>query len=446
MNLYKSHFFPFLKQYQRENNPLLVAVSGGPDSMALLYLMLEYREKEGRAFSVAHVDHGWREESGEEAQAIKSLCQTLEIPFHHCQLDPNTFSGNQEGFCRQKRIDFFTHLCRDYQYSAVLLGHHQNDQAETVLKRVFEGARIEHCHGMFEETVIDGVSFWRPLLQVPKLKIIDWLKQKGIDFFDDATNRDPAYLRARMRENILPALSQKFGKNITSGLAFLGHESAMLDSFMSDHIKRWQSRGEFGPFGELWDLTEDGPLHLYEARFFISTVFPAASREIAYSAALHLIQGSANKRYIAGESILYLDRKRLLLTKEKLLEIPRKEVKLKRSGRIGQWIYELVEAGHRSNSTGWKQAVYGEIRASLNADVQGCMIGLPLAGSEAQKEEKRLRDKQQIPVFLRNTVPVVRKGGEIVCDGLSFDSAHDLHQKRFSIVFKKLFIENEGSI
>jgi len=260
------------------------------------------------------------------------------------------------------------------------------------------------------------------------------------------TNRDPAYLRARMRENILPVLSKKFGKNITSGLAFFGHESAMLDSFMADHIKKWQERGKSGVFGELWDLQVDGPEHLYEARFFISAVFPAASREIAYAAAHHLVEGSANKRYAAGGCILYLDRKRLLLTNEKFLEIPRKEIKLERCGYVGQWTYEIIEGGLKPNLTGWKQAVYGEIRAPLNVDVEGCMIGLPHVASEVHKEEKRLRSTQHIPAFIRNTVPVVRKGGEIVCDGLTFDCVRDLGRTQFSIVFKKLFVETEGSI
>lgn len=446
MNLYNSHFFPFLKKHHIEDNSLLVAVSGGPDSMALLYLMLEYRTKNGRSFSVAHVDHGWRNESREEAQAIETLCQSLQIPFHLCRLDPKAICGNQEDYCRQKRREFFKHLCREHQYSAVLLGHHRNDQAETVLKRVFEGAKIEHCQGMSEETVMDGVAFWRPLLQVPKSKIIAWLEKEGIDSFDDVTNRDPVYLRARMREDVLPTLSQKFGKNITSGLAFLGHESALLDSFMSEHIKKWQERRKSGLFGQFWDLQMDGPQHLYEARFFISAVFPSSSREIAYSAARDLVEGSANKQYVARDSILYIDRKRLLLTKEKILEIPQKEVKLERSGRIGQWTFEVVEGSVKPYLIGWKQAVYGEVRAPLHADLEGCVIGLPKQGIKLRKDKIRARTEQLIPAFLRNTLPVVRKGDAIVCDGLTCDRSHDSSRTHFSIVFKKLFVENEGSI
>lgn len=446
MSLFSAHFLPFMKYRYIAGSSVLVALSGGPDSMALLHLMLEYRAKKGATFAVAHVDHGWREESGSEAEELENLCRSLEVPFHLCRLNPNSFYGNKEDFCRKRRMEFFKTLCNESHYAAVLLGHHQNDQAETVLKRVFEGAKIEHCRGMGEEALIDGVTYWRPLLNVPKDKILQWLEGKGISYFDDATNRDPAYLRARMREDILPSISQQFGKNVEAGLAFLGKEADHLNAFMSGHVAQWLERGVPGFFGRFWDLQAAGPKHFYEARYFISEVFPASSREISYQAAQDLVEGAVDKRYVAGGMFLYLDRKQVLLANEEIPKFTFEGKPLARSGQVGNWAYEVVERKLALGDDLWKQPVDGEMAIPIRTDFEGCMIGFPPAGS---KELKLLRNRylnHKVPVFLRDSIPIVWKEGEIVCDFLTTDRLPKSDQSVLSLRLKKLFIENEGNM
>src|SRR6476620_6970567 len=130
----------FLKRYGDLNRPMLLALSGGPDSLSLLHLLLNCQKKLQFTFGIAHIDHRWRSESKEEAESLRQLAETHQISFHLKVLDPSSFQGNLEENCRQKRLEFFRQLCHEYRYQAVLLGHHANDQAETVLKRLLEGS------------------------------------------------------------------------------------------------------------------------------------------------------------------------------------------------------------------------------------------------------------------------------------------------------------------
>ena len=132
----------FFEGRYRQNMPLLLAFSGGPDSLALLHLLMEFHKIRPLKLAIAHVDHGWREESAEEAAQIALMAANLGLPLHLRKLDPKHLSGNLEAACREERFRFFASLCRDHGYQAVLLAHHADDLAETVLKRALEGASL----------------------------------------------------------------------------------------------------------------------------------------------------------------------------------------------------------------------------------------------------------------------------------------------------------------
>ncbi|MCH9703393.1 MAG: tRNA lysidine(34) synthetase TilS, partial [Chlamydiae bacterium] len=133
-----------MKKICAGRGPLLLALSGGPDSMALLHLMRELNHP----FEVAHIDHGWREKSAEEAEKLQTL---VNEPFHLKRLEK--FSQNAEDQARRARLNFFRELCEKRGLEGVLLGHHADDQAETVLKRLFEGARLTKLSGLERERI-----------------------------------------------------------------------------------------------------------------------------------------------------------------------------------------------------------------------------------------------------------------------------------------------------
>ena len=143
---------------------------------------------------------------------------------------------------------------------------------------------------------------------------------------------------------------------------------------------------------------------------------------------------------------LYLDRKQVLLANEEIPKFTFEGKPLARSGQVGNWAYEVVERKLALGDDLWKQPIDGEMAIPIRTDFDGCMIGFPPAGS---KELKLLRNRylnHKVPVFLRDSIPIVWKEGEIVCDFLTTDRLPKSDQPVLSLRLKKLFIENEGNM
>jgi tRNA(Ile)-lysidine synthase len=217
--------------------------SGGPDSKALLYALLECGIKP----HIAHVDHGWREESSSEAEAIREEARLLNCPFFSKRLEEKL----NEDDARRARLCFFSSIFEGHQ--ALLLAHHADDLAETVLKRVLEGAHLCHLGAMTPASDQFGMTIWRPLLSVRRSEIVEFLEERAIVAIDDSTNYDPKYLRARMRRELFPFLNKCFGKQSVSNLTLLSERASELKRYLDQKIEGVKI--EKGPWGALADLT-----------------------------------------------------------------------------------------------------------------------------------------------------------------------------------------------
>ena len=195
---------------------------------------------------VAHVDHGWREESGCEADGLCKEVSALGLPFHSVRL-PSASFRNREAAAREERMGYFTMLFAAKKYQALLLGHQADDLAETALKRLLEGAHLSCLGGMQGVASWGGISIWRPLLFVRRKTILSFLQQKGLPFLVDPTNCDPAYLRSRMRKTILPELARAFGKEIVDNLTLLAERAYELQRYLDRQVA--SCRIERGPWG-----------------------------------------------------------------------------------------------------------------------------------------------------------------------------------------------------
>lgn len=236
----------FLRNQLKENEAFLLALSGGPDSIALFYTLItlpQYR------FEVAHVDHGWRKDSKSEAFILQKMCQEHEVPFHLETLNLDFTEGNLEEICRKKRLEFFRSVCNQRQLKAVMLGHHQDDLAETILKRIFEGSGLAHLYGFSDVADNCSLILWRPLLAITKPEIVHWLQQNNHSYFFDHTNEDQRFLRARMRQHIIPLLNQYFGKNINDNLVRIARQSHQLRISLQKELLNFEKSIIEGPFG-----------------------------------------------------------------------------------------------------------------------------------------------------------------------------------------------------
>lgn len=223
--------------YQREiKGPLLLGLSGGPDSTLLFHLLV----RSGLSFHAAHINHFWRPESSKEASLLEVLCKSYGVPFHLHELSIDSMERNLEDLCREARLAFFRKICLSHHLQGVVLGHHADDQAETVLKRVFEGANLAKLKGLAPITNIEKITLFRPLLNIRKDQIIKWLENNKLSFFVDSTNEDARFLRGRMRTELLPLLSEHFGKQVSPSLCRLGESALELHEFLEEVLKPYR--------------------------------------------------------------------------------------------------------------------------------------------------------------------------------------------------------------
>jgi len=228
----------FLALHHARGKPLIVGFSGGPDSLALLHLLLECRELFDLDLHVAHVDHGWRPESGEQADHLREDIERLKLPFYLRRLENVPM---KEEAAREARLSFFQELYQTLGCQAVLLGHQGDDQSETVLKRVLEGASLMALKGILSVSVIEGMQLWRPLLAIDKPALRKWLDSRGLQPLEDSTNLDRRYLRGRMRSSILPELKEQFGKEVGENLRRLGQTAQELGDYLTRQLRKYEA-------------------------------------------------------------------------------------------------------------------------------------------------------------------------------------------------------------
>ena len=300
----------FLEERKLNHAPVLLGYSGGPDSKALLHLLSEARRFFSFELHLAHVDHGWREESAEQAMQLK---RSTGLPFHLLQLKREDFSqGNWEEQGRIQRLHFFSEIYQAIGAQALMLGHQADDQAEVVLKRVLEGAALSSLSGISSDSQLFGMRVLRPLLGVSKKELLAYLTERQIDYIEDPTNQDPRFLRAKMRQQMFPALEQSFGKEIAGNLCRLGEESEQIKTYFSQlNAPLLSTRRVLGGEEEL-DLNPFLPLSLVQVKYLLREWLcqdrALFSREILDKAAAACLIRGEEKRFSTQRGTIRIER------------------------------------------------------------------------------------------------------------------------------------------
>ena len=303
------HLRNFLRSKFLPGKPVLLGYSGGPDSKALLYLLLECRRFFPLEVHLAHVDHGWREESRLEALAIAEEAQALGLSIHLQRIDNQCVAKNNlEEQGRNFRHQFFVQLYEQLGCQALILGHHADDQAEVVLKRVCEGASLFSMGGLASDSTLLGMRIWRPLLHVPKKKVLEWLTQHRLPYFQDPTNKSTRFLRGRMREEMIPELEACFGKQIASNLCLLGEESREVREYFTELNQPILETIEEGRL----DLNPFLPLASLQLKYLLKEWMRREqvtfSREVLAAAVEAAQQQLSQKTFLSGQGRLFVDK------------------------------------------------------------------------------------------------------------------------------------------
>lgn len=220
---------------------LILAVSGGPDSVALMWLAVRWRRalKNGPELVAVTVDHGLRAEAAREARDVKRLADSLDIPHRTLRWTGTKPKTGLLAAAREARYGLLAKAARAAGAGHVFTAHTRDDQAETLLMRMARGSGIGGLGAMARQTERDGIQLVRPLLHIPKARLIATLRKARIDFATDPTNADLAYTRPRLRA-LMPALaSEGFDtRNLARLATRLGRADAALE-LMADGAERF---------------------------------------------------------------------------------------------------------------------------------------------------------------------------------------------------------------
>ncbi|MFC2171555.1 tRNA lysidine(34) synthetase TilS [Acidobacteriota bacterium] len=203
---------------------VIAAVSGGPDSVALLDFLLSLKESLNLDLSVAHLDHGLRgEESAEDARFVAGLARSMGLACHQEFVDLEKASkcrgDSLEHAGREIRYAFLRRVAEQRGVGFVATGHTLDDQAETVLIRLLRGAGPEGLSGIHPVVQKPGwPAVIRPLLEVRRQDVLDYIEARGLTFRRDSSNLDPAFLRNKVRQELLPLL-EAYNPRVREALA-----------------------------------------------------------------------------------------------------------------------------------------------------------------------------------------------------------------------------------
>ena len=199
---------------------LLVGVSGGPDSVALVHILLALVPKFSFQVAIAHLNHCLRGDESERDEAfVVSLADQLQLPVHVERQDVRRYQKSRrlslEEAARQMRYRFYHAIAAKYGYEKIALGHHSDDNAELILMYLLRGSGPLGLSGI---PPVRDDKIIRPLIDIKRAEIMDYIAVKGLDYVEDSSNRDSHYLRNKVRNRLIPELKAEYNPNLIDSL------------------------------------------------------------------------------------------------------------------------------------------------------------------------------------------------------------------------------------
>lgn len=235
--------FSFIEKHHifEPHDRVVVGVSGGADSVCLLFVLLEFRKRMPLSLNVVHVNHGIRKEAGEDAAYVKTLCDNMEIPFYLVNEDVRKLAEKQhlseEEMGRIVRYNAFYRIADEVDAGKIAVAHNMNDKSETMLYNLFRGSGIRGLGSI--RPVRDRIV--RPILCLKRSEIEEYLDEKSIGFCMDATNEKDDYTRNRIRHHILSYAEREISQGSVMHIARAAEELEEIDDYLTlqtDGIKK----------------------------------------------------------------------------------------------------------------------------------------------------------------------------------------------------------------
>ena len=253
------------EKYIKENNlielneKILVALSGGVDSVFLLYMLMGVRDKYRLEIEAFHLNHNLRENAIRDEMFCVRLCESLGIKLHNYSVDIrqraecDRISLEQAG--RNVRYEIITKLTQENDYNKVATAHHKDDNAETILMHIIRGSGISGLSGI----PLRRKSIIRPILDFTKVEIYHYMHENNYAYVEDETNYENDYFRNRVRNEIIPRLKQE-NKNITRALSNLATSANLYEDYFDSII----DESKIGSYAQSYYIKYDDLSSLHE--------------------------------------------------------------------------------------------------------------------------------------------------------------------------------------
>jgi tRNA(Ile)-lysidine synthase len=297
----RSKVFDFARQHDlfSAGETVVVGVSGGADSVATLRVLHEMAKCLEISLVAAHINHGFRGDAARhDATFVASLCRCLGIPCYVAEIDVPAIIASQGGspqqVSREQRLAYFRDVAQKVGASTLILGHHQDDQVETILLHLVRGSGSDGLVGMRAKTVYNGLTIVRPLLAVSRKEVLAYLELLGQPYCVDASNFKEDYTRNYMRLRVIPSL-REINPSISEVICRLGALAA------EDSQELWRQADK------VWhQAVRRDTVGIHLAVQMLCEVSPAISRRLIRRAWEELHLDRQNLEFVHVEAIMQL--------------------------------------------------------------------------------------------------------------------------------------------
>lgn len=225
----------YLNNLLKDNDTVVVATSGGPDSMLLLHLLCDIKNDVNINVIAIHINHHLREESSKEALFVEDFCEKNSVIYEYREI--SFYNGNIEADARTKRYEYFSEIVNKYQAKYLFTAHHGDDLLETILMRLTRGSSIKGYSGFPKETDMGSYKLIRPFITLTKEEILNYMDKNNFKYVIDNSNFSRDYTRNRYRLDMLPFL-KKENKNVHLKFLKFSEELIKVNEFLDKYVKK----------------------------------------------------------------------------------------------------------------------------------------------------------------------------------------------------------------
>lgn len=286
------------RQILPTNQKILVAVSGGQDSLCLIKILLDLQKKWHWQIAIAHCDHRWREDSSHNADYVETLAEKWQIPFFRVTA---TAMANSEATARTWRYQALQTTATHHHYDYIVTGHTATDRAETLLFNLIRGTATNGLQALTWQRAItpdSNILLVRPLLEITRQDTGNFCQEQGIKIWRDQTNQDVQYSRNKIRLEVFPLLAQ-INPQVTQNLAQTAEILQAEVDLLSEITRQWQAKVLVVP-----PIPPEKTDCQYLDRVILRQIPLAIQRRLIHTVLQNILPSTPNFHHV--EKIIYL--------------------------------------------------------------------------------------------------------------------------------------------